>query len=275
MNKVIDLTGMRFGSFTVLRRGARREGSTNAFWDVRCDCGTNKTIIGNCLTKGKSKSCGKNECHARAQPASDRFKKYTIPEPNTGCLLWTGSVDQHGYGGLRVSGKIKRATHLALELSGRPLPHGMRALHSCDNPYCVNADHLFAGTQKDNVADMMVKNRHDHSGLVNGRKVRLPEQKSAAFALYRTGKGLTEISKEIDAGLGAIQSWIIQWGHKTSPQWLRQVCPSGHPYSEENTYIGPKHGDRQCRECKRIWDRENRRRKRLNQNAGTMNTSCR
>jgi hypothetical protein len=56
--------------------------------------------------------------------------------------------------------------------------------------------------------------------------------------------------------------WMKEWGHEAHPQSLRQYCPSGHFYSEENTYVAPTHGDRQCRECKRIWGRQNKMRKR-------------
>src|SRR3954463_14241612 len=108
----------------------------------------------------------------------DRFENLSIPEPNSGCLLWMGSCDRKGYAQLRISKKqLKYAAHVALELAGRPLSKGLFALHRCDNPYCVNADHLFAGTQKDNIADMMSKGRHDHSGLEIGRRVKFTQEK--------------------------------------------------------------------------------------------------
>ena len=90
----------------------------------------------------------------------------TIPEPNSGCLLWLGApTGQLGHGQIKIGGKNRMASHVALELAGRPLPSGMFACHSCDNPACVNADHLFFGTQYDNVCDAIKKGRHDISGL--------------------------------------------------------------------------------------------------------------
>jgi len=90
---------------------------------------------------------------------ADRFMDYVLPEPNSGCWLWTGSRDRKGYGQLRIDGGLKYATHVSLALAGRQVPTGLQACHRCDNPGCVNAEHLFIGTQKDNTADMIRKGR--------------------------------------------------------------------------------------------------------------------
>jgi hypothetical protein len=90
-----------------------------------------------------------------------QFEAFISPKPNSGCWLWSGSLDRKGYGQIRVPGGVLRcATHVALELAGRALPAGMIACHRCDNPSCVNPDHLFHGTHKDNTHDMMRKGRH-------------------------------------------------------------------------------------------------------------------
>ena len=101
-------------------------------------------------------------------PLADRFLSKVdtngpIPErcPQLGrCHIWLGSRNWDGYGMIQTgsrrdgSRRARRATHVALELAGRPLRSGMKALHRCDVPYCVNVDHLFEGTQRDNVRDM-------------------------------------------------------------------------------------------------------------------------
>jgi hypothetical protein len=91
---------------------------------------------------------------------SDRFDMKWVPEPNSGCWLWLGSVDRKGYGSLRVAGQLKRATHVSLALAGSSIPSGMYVLHRCDVPGCVNPDHLFIGTLKDNTQDMIRKGRN-------------------------------------------------------------------------------------------------------------------
>jgi hypothetical protein len=64
MRAVVDLSGKRFGSLVVLRRGARLyEYSTNACWVVRCDCGIEKTIHGPTLTRGRARSCRVGDHH--------------------------------------------------------------------------------------------------------------------------------------------------------------------------------------------------------------------
>lgn len=86
------------------------------------------------------------------------FDNWSVPEPNTGCLLWLGhSFDR--YGVLRVRGKYMRAHRFAYERINGPIGAGLCVLHRCDTPMCVNPEHLFLGTQKDNMLDRERKGR--------------------------------------------------------------------------------------------------------------------
>jgi len=77
-----------------------------------------------------------------------------------GCWNWTGRR-QHNtwYGQLDVDGSPYGTHRLSWEIHNGPIPEGMSVLHECDNPACVNPNHLFLGTQMDNMIDMWSKNR--------------------------------------------------------------------------------------------------------------------
>src|SRR3984893_17287546 len=89
----------------------------------------------------------------------ERLDDGCYPDPNSGCLLFFGPWSERGYGRLKVAGKKVLAHRLAWELAGREVPPGLRLLHKCDTPCCVNVDHLFLGSQRVNVFDMLIKQR--------------------------------------------------------------------------------------------------------------------
>jgi hypothetical protein len=77
----------------------------------------------------------------------------SLIEKTEGCWLWRGTTDDRGYGLLGANGKNYRASHLALQFDGRPVPKGMMGCHHCDNPPCVRPGHLYVGTAQNNVDD--------------------------------------------------------------------------------------------------------------------------
>ena len=92
-------------------------------------------------------------------PLRERFDLYVHPEPNTGCFLWSGTIDPWGYGALTVNRVTAKAHRLAYEFECGEVPKGLSVLHRCDVRVCVNPSHLFVGTRADNMRDMWAKGR--------------------------------------------------------------------------------------------------------------------
>lgn len=99
----------------------------------------------------------------KLKPAKERFWAFVRFELN-GCWIWTGATDKNGYGVFGINKeKSNIGAHVyAWELQHGPVPIGLCVLHSCDHPPCVRDSHLFLGTQADNVADRVRKNRSAH-----------------------------------------------------------------------------------------------------------------
>jgi len=105
------------------------------------------------------------------------------PTLGTRCFVWTGSLTGIGYGHITTGSRYDRASHpeicrdregysqmeahrVAWMLKNGKIPDGIDVLHKCDNRSCVNCEHLFLGTAKDNDRDAVAKGRKKH---VNGR----------------------------------------------------------------------------------------------------------
>ncbi len=93
-------------------------------------------------------------------PPSERFDR-RIAKRGEGCWEWTGARMPRGYGIFRMSQPRRNvlAHRFAWERAFGPIPLGHDVCHSCDNPPCVRPEHLFIGTRKANMADMVAKGR--------------------------------------------------------------------------------------------------------------------
>lgn len=88
------------------------------------------------------------------------FQKYTIPEPNTGCILWEKTLNQYGYGQFTDSKRKTQTAHRAIWiLHYGSIPEDKQINHKCDVRACVNIEHLYLGSQKDNMQDKVKKGR--------------------------------------------------------------------------------------------------------------------
>jgi hypothetical protein len=93
----------------------------------------------------------------------------TMPEPNTGCLLWLGGATGDGYPSTSLDGKPMGAHRAAYATFVGPLTKNAVVRHKCNTPMCVNPAHLLAGSHLDNVADAVALARHPH-GDSHGRR---------------------------------------------------------------------------------------------------------
>lgn len=94
----------------------------------------------------------------------ERIAKYTMPEPNSGCWLWTGACGSSGYPQLTVKDRganrpVSLRVHRFVCEQAHGEARGRSALHKCDVKLCVNPQHLYFGTQKENVLDAYARGR--------------------------------------------------------------------------------------------------------------------
>jgi hypothetical protein len=89
----------------------------------------------------------------------ERFNAKYVPEPNSGCWLWLGALMPNGYGRFEMHRFDEYAHRASWILHRGAITDGLYVLHKCDIPSCVNPDHLFLGTQQDNLDDCRMKGR--------------------------------------------------------------------------------------------------------------------
>lgn len=148
------------------------------------------------------------------------WSKVEVTGHRGSCWLWTAAKDPQGYGNSYFKLPGIKAHRVAYLLACGTIPEGMHVLHKCDNPPCCNPDHLFLGTQGDNVHDCVAKGRFfpgDHSGEHNGRAKLTIEQVKEIRRRYVRGcnqhqrGNSTQLAKEFGVTLKEVHN--VAQGH--------------------------------------------------------------
>lgn len=159
----------------------------------------------------------------KRRPFVERFWECVERRSPDECWPWVGTTNNR-YGCLSLGGHQGRrvyAHRASWELHNCPLPDGMDVLHKCDNPPCVNPNHLFLGTQADNVRDMNKKGRKARGNDVNAvrgnrhyRTKIKDEDVAEVCRAYEAGANGPELARRYGVCRGAIY-YVVKKRHRT------------------------------------------------------------
>ena len=134
---------------------------------------------------------------AKIVPLAERFWSKVDIKGESECWNWIGSTAK-GYGYIKVAkGKNARSNRVAYELTFGDIPDGAVVRHKCDNPSCCNPAHLQAGTQKDNVTDMILRGRNAKAIVAN-------DSAAEVHAAYLSGASAGKLAEQYGVGISAI-----------------------------------------------------------------------
>lgn len=133
-----------------------------------------------------------------------RFDAKWMPEPFSGCHLWTASVEALGYGRINVNGKACKASRVSWELNRGPIPDGLCVLHRCDTPLCCNPNHLFLGDKSDNVQDAISKGRWPSKTGENNVRAKITAQ--VVRVIRASAKSAAELARQFSISKPTISS---------------------------------------------------------------------
>lgn len=137
------------------------------------------------------------------------------------CWIWIGTKHPRGWGNIRHHGKWMKAYRASYEVHHGQIPEGNVVMHSCDNPSCINPEHLSLGTQHDNVHDMLNKGRANPCRGENHPKAKLTAtQVTEIRARYQPGKyrhGAGALAREYGVSKPSIQAILAGQSHRESP----------------------------------------------------------
>lgn len=172
-----------------------------------CGCGqktkispTNDKRYG--WVKGEPRHFLRGHC-ARKHPTARDFWSLVDRREQHACWAWLGDRSPDGYGKFRYKSKYALTHRLAYEFTNGPIPQGMLICHKCDNPSCVNPNHLFVGTYQDNVDDMIAKGRQKKALGENAGRAKLTEVQVMEIRKRYAAGDATTVSLGVEYGVDA------------------------------------------------------------------------
>ena len=157
-----------------------------------CQCGCGETVPGRFVK-------GHNRRVIEKVPLGERFWQKVFVQSPDECWEWQGYTNDSGYGQFRCgNGALLRAHRISYEIHKGAIPDGLIILHKCDNPRCVNPDHLSVGTHADNIHDMDQKGRRinsPHYGESHGMSKLTAELVRQIRSLADSGVSYEEIGR--------------------------------------------------------------------------------
>ncbi len=192
----------------------------------------------------------------------------TVNEKLGPCWLWTAknvTRKRKGYGRIKSGEKDVLAHRLAWTFSNGNIPTGIRVLHRCDESLCVRADHLFLGTQTDNMSDASRKGRlvgrfvpvGEDAGIAKLRNEQVVQIRQEFSSSGRSWRDIESLAKKETVCPGTIFAIVTgrNWRSVGGPisktvRFVEPYCRQGHPFSGRNLLIDKTSGKRSCRICR-------------------------
>lgn len=189
-----------------------------------------------------------------------------IIQTRSGCWEWQGFRHHSGYGAVNWRGKPWRVHRLAYRLWKGEIPAGLDVCHACDNKPCCNPDHLWAGDQRANSLDVVLKGQHTLAKRTHCRYGHSYAEHGARYAnkkTWRECKACGRARARIRAGWPIELAYSLpvtphgfqpakgKFPRRYGKRVRKENCLRGHPLSGENLYMTPT-GSRRCRACHRV-----------------------
>ena len=162
-----DLINQRFGKLVCVSHGEKRGKAKSQFWNCLCDCGKKTNVSAQHLKNKQVTSCGCLKITSEiAKSYEEEFLKNV--EKTESCWNWKGSLSR-GYGIFFAGKFIKSHRFSYIIFNDKEIDKSNIICHHCDNPICVNPNHLYSGTHKTNAEDMQRRGKRKKTKSLNVR----------------------------------------------------------------------------------------------------------